>query len=361
MDTREKKTVRRSGRPTQTGKAPSGRRAASAPPRRRKATSSASQRSQRKAAVERRRRPAPNRTRRVVKPPREDIPGVIYTMPAPLHRGGFLLRLVSVAAVVVALMMAVSIFFRVDTVTVLGAEKYTAWDVSQASGIQEGDGLLTLSRARAAGKIRAALPYVSEVKITVTLPGTVNIEIREHTVSYAIAARDNSWWLIGADGDAIEQVASTAVSDYTRVLGVQVDGPRVGVQVSAAPDSQSTDESTQSTDDTQTGEASSEPALPLATQPLQTNAQRLEAALSILQSLERNGVIGQVASVDVQSLSDIRLQYGQRFQVRLGTTDELDYKIRYMEQAISQMEDYQTGELDVSFEFGQEGIFTPEV
>lgn len=361
MDTREKKPVRRNGRPTQKKKAPAGRRAASAPPRRRAAAAHTNPRSQRKAAVERRRRPAPNQTRRVVKPPREDIPGVIYTMPAPLHRGGFLLRLVSVAAVVVALMMAVSIFFRVETITVLGAQKYTAWDVSQASGIQEGDGLLTLSKARAAGKIRAALPYVSEVKITVTLPGTVNIEIREHDVSYAIAARDNSWWLMGANGDAIEPVERSAASNYTRVLGVQADAPRVGVQVSAAPDAQIDGDATQSTDESQTGEASSELAQPLQTQPQETNAQRLEAALSILQSLERNGVIGQVAMVDVQSLSDIRLQYGQRFQVRLGTTQELDYKIRYMEQAISQMEDHQTGELDVSFEFGQEGIFTPEV
>ena len=129
--------------------------------------------------------------------------------------------------------------------------------------------------------------------------------------------------------------------------------------MTAAADQLPTEE-TEATEEGEIAETQPGEELTLPTQVLETNAQRLDAALSILQSLERNGVIGQIASVNVQSLSDIQLQYGQRFQVRLGTTENLDYKIRYMSQAISQMEDYQTGQLDVSFEYGEEGIFTPE-
>lgn len=359
MDTKEKKPVRRrtsasSGRTTQRKRtaSPSVRRTANP-----KAATDRSRR-QRQTAVARRRRPA--QTKRVVKAPREDIPGVVYTMPKPLHRGKFLMRLVSVAAVVVALVMAISIFFRVDTVSVLGAQKYTAWDVSQASGIQVGDGLLTLSKARVAGKIQSALPYVDEVKISVTLPGTVNIEIKELQVTYAIAAQDNSWWLIAADGDVVKEIETSAASGFTRIFGVQADAPRTDAKVTAAADQLPEPEETDATEEGEIAQTQPGEELTLPTQVLETNAQRLDAALSILQSLERNGVIGQIASVNVQSLSDIHLQYGQRFQVRLGTADNLDYKIRYMSQAISQMEDYQTGQIDVSFEYGEEGIFTPE-
>lgn len=358
MDTKEKKPVRR---PTgaSAGKTAQRKRTAASSARRRAdpKTAVSGQRRQRKSAAAQRQRPA--QSKRVVKAPREDIPSVVYTMPKPLHRGKFLMRLITVAAVVVALMMAISIFFRVDTVSVLGAEKYTAWDVSQASGIQTGDGLLTLSKAKVAGKIKSALPYVDEVKISVTLPGTVNIEIKELQVTYAIAAQDNSWWLIAADGDVVKQIETSAASGYTRIFGVQADAPRTDAKVTAAAD-QLSEEETGSADSSEDGQTQPGAEVTLPTQMLETNAQRLEAALSILQSLERNGVIGQIASVNVQSLSDIQLQYGQRFQVRLGTTDNLDYKIRYMNQAISQMEDYETGQLDVSFEYREDGIFTPE-
>lgn len=332
-----------------------------APQRRKRPARSRRRAPQKKAVPDRRRRKAasaapkrPRPQKRVVRAPKEEIPNAVYTMPKPMQKSKLLLRLATVVAVVVALTMAVSIFFKVETVTVLGAEKYTAWAVSEASGIEVGDGLLTLSRARAAGKIQSALPYVDEVKIDIHLPGTVQIEITELQVTYAVAARDNTWWLISADGEAIEQINVTAASGYTRLQGVTVEPPTVGKTVTAAETAQ--EPQPQQTDDTQADD--SDPTLP--PQVVVTGAQRLEAALTILQSLEANGVLGEVAYVDVEELTDIRLQYGERFEVQLGDAQRLDYKVTYMAQAIRQMEDYQVGVLDVSFSFSEEGIFTPQ-
>ena len=60
-------------------------------------------------------------------------------------------------------------------------------------------------------------------------------------------------------------------------------------------------------------------------------------------------VVGEAASVDVTSTEDIILWYGTRYQVNLGDTSRLDYKIDCMNDAILQMSDYQSGVLDVSF------------
>ncbi len=116
MDTKEKKPVRRSGD-----------RRPAAP--------------QRGSAPKRHRRTAPpSKTRaagnnRVVRPPREDVPEVVYSMPKPVRKGQFLLRLVTVVAVVMAAVLALSVFFRVDTVQVSGMEKYTPWMIREASNI----------------------------------------------------------------------------------------------------------------------------------------------------------------------------------------------------------------------------------
>lgn len=356
MDTKERRAPARRKRPASAKRsAPAGR---SAPPRRRPANTRSKQapdRRRRRAAAAAPKRPRPQK--RQIRAPKADIPQAVYTMPQPMGRGKFLLRLASVAAVVIAVMMAASIFFRVDTVTVLGAEKYTPWMVREASGIQEGDGLLTLSKARAAGKIRSALPYVDEVKITRQLPGTVSIEIRELDVTYAICAEDNTWWLISSGGEVIERIETSAASGYTRIFGVRAQAPREGQQVTAAQ----TADPTETNGETEPG-GQTDPSgeVTISTQPQATNAQRVEAVLSILKALESSGVIGEVASINVENLSDVQLQYGQRFQVMLGNADRLDYKIDYMAQAIAQMEDYQAGVLDVSFAFSEQGIFTPE-
>ena len=80
-----------------------------------------------------------------------------------------------------------------------------------------------------------------------------------------------------------------------------------------------------------------------------TGAQRLSTALQILKALESNDIVGDAASVDVTRTEGIVLWYGTRYQVNLGDSSRLDYKIACMNDVILQMSDYQSGILDISF------------
>lgn len=300
-------------------------------------------------------RPTVRRKRPVQKPavqtPREEIPDVTYTMPEPFTKRGFLVKLASVVAVVAAVMLCLSLFFRVEEVVVSGADKYTPWMIREASGINDGDSLLTVSDARVAGKIRLALPYVDEVRVGIKLPGTVHIEITELETTYAVEATDGSWWLITSDGRVVERIQTTAAAAYTRIYGVKVENPKEKQTVQAAEES---DVEPEPTDDTGDG-------VTLPTVAKITGAARLEAVITILTALEDNGVIGQIASLDVSNLNDITMEYGQRLHVVLGTSENLAYKVQYMALAVVQIEEYQTGELDVSFKYSDKALLNPEV
>lgn len=286
-------------------------------------------------------RQRPAQRSRVVRAPREDVPKVVYTAPKPMGRGGVILRLVSMLAVVVAVFMCLSVFFKVDTILVAGPEQYTAWMVREASGVEEGDSLLTVGRARVAGRIKEALPYVDQVKVTISLPGTVRIELTEFPVSYAIASEGGAWWLITSDGTAQEQITAAKATAYTKILGLEIAAPKVGQTVTAAVQ-------------TETGEG--------GTEVLEDQAavdKKLEAVLTILAALEDNQVIGDAVSLDVTNIGDITIQYSQLLSVRLGDSRKLDYKISYMAAAIRQLDEYQNGELDVTFEYSDSAIFNP--
>ena len=279
------------------------------------------------------------------KPKRPADSQIVYTQPKPFNRNRFLLRLATVVAVVLALLFGMSIFFKVKDVTVSGADKYTAWEIREASGLQEGENLLTVSEAKISAKIRTALPYVYSVRVGIKLPDTVNIEITELDVVYAIEAGDGSWWLMDADSKIVDKTTGSAALGYTRVLGVKLDSPVLGEQAKALepePETQETGDQIQT--------------VPVTVR----EAERLNAVISILQYLEDNGVIGQAASLDVTDMTRIELWYSDRYQVILGNTTQLSYKIENMKKAIDQQTKYQSGILDVSFTTWPDQVgFTP--
>ena len=264
--------------------------------------------------------------------PKTPTPAVIYTQPLPFNRDRLIVQLITVTAVVLAIVMGLSVFFKVKTVTVTGADTYSAWAVREASGISEGDKLLTFSKIRAASQIMANLPYVKGVRIGIKLPDTVNIMIEEESVVYAIKSSDGQWWMMDSDGRVVEQANNAKAATATQVLGVTLEAPTVnekGVATEMTP-----------SETNELGEL-----IPVTT----TGAQRLTAALQILKALENNDIVGEAASVDVTSTEDIILWYGARYQVNLGDTSRLDYKVDCMNDAILQMSDYQSGVLDISF------------
>ena len=289
-------------------------------------------------------RPAPRR--------RRSDGEIVYTPPKHFDRFRFFLRLVTVVAVVLALTLGMAIFFKVEVVTVSGMEKYTAWDVREASGIQDGENLLILNKAKAGGKITTALPYVDTVKIRIKLPDTVNIEITELDVVYAIEDSAAGWWLMDANGALVESTTAIEAENYTRISGVKITPGVIGQQAVAAEPVASTEEET--TDETQAETTATEETvqetLAEGEEPVTVYAaEQLSTAITLLRELENCNIIGKVTVVDVTDPYNLQLWYEDRYQVTVGDTSRLDYKLTAMENAAGQMTDYQRGKLDVSF------------
>lgn len=258
---------------------------------------------------------------------------VIYAQPKAFNTKLFVLRLATVAALVLALVFGMAIFFNVKHVEVAGATKYTEWQVREASGIREGENLITLNRAQISNRILTALPYVKQVRIGIGLPDTVKIEIVEMEVVYAIEAGDGSWWLMSAEGKVVERISASEAKGFTRILGVQIYKPEIGKQAVAVEIEQ-----TQPEDSTET--------VPVTV----TGEERLNVVTQILKNLELNRVIGQMATVDVSNMGSLELWYAEdRYQIFLGDAERLDYKIMMLVKAINQQPEGQTGIFDASF------------
>ena len=276
------------------------------------------------------------------KPQNRYEPEVTYTPPVPVNRKKLLLRLLTVFAMALALFLGCTIFFRVKDVVVTGTERYTAWSVREASGIEEGESLLAFGKTKAAGRIMESLRYIKSVRIGITLPDTVNIYVQELEVVYGAQDDTENWWLISSDGKVGEQTSESKVRETTVLKGFHLSNPVVGENAVA-----------RAADEEQESEA------PV----LITDQERMEAALAVITQLERNEILGEAASVDVADPANIQLWYGDDYKVLLGDPDRMDEKIMMMNRVIQQHEQeggYQSGVLDITLTKTPDGVeYTP--
>ena len=345
MDTKQKKTKRpapkaTAGRKEAAGQktAPTRRASAKAQPSRSAvAAPSRSQRTASAAATPRRKR-------------KSNAPDVVYTAATPFSRGKLLTGLLTVAAVVLALIFGIAIFFHVDTVTVSGAEKYDEYTVMEASGIRNGDNLLLINDARIAGNITTKLPYVKSVRVGIKLPNTVNIYIEEQDVLYAIRDTGNRLWLITNEGTVVDTTNTGEAGMYPNILGVQLYKP-VQSQQAVAAEEESSDVPVATTED---GEPVEAPVTIFG-------EDRLNASMEILQYFEKYKMIDKIVSVDVTDMGNIMVTYGQQYTINLGNKTELAVKVELAAKGIAKLDEQYNnpvGEIDVSFRVQRDLIFT---
>lgn len=80
---------------------------------------------------------------------------------------------------------------------------------------------------------------------------------------------------------------------------------------------------------------------------------------SLLQELEKSDLTKQVVSVDIPASYELAFWYGSQYYVKLGNKDDLPYKLEYLKEVLKNLEDYQSGTIDLSFSEGSEARFTP--
>lgn len=247
---------------------------------------------------------------------------VVYTQPKPFNRNRFFLQLATVVAVVLAVLFGMSIFFKVRDVQVTGNVKYDAWTVREASGILDGENLLTLSKAKIASNIEDKLTYADDIRIGIKLPDTVVIQIKELEVVYSVQDQTGAWWLINSKGRVVDTCTAADADKCTKIVGVLLKSPAVGENAVAHE---------------------------LEEEPLVYERERLATAVSIMQELENAGFIGNMTSIHVSELSKLELWYGTRFHILLGDDSDLAKKLSDLHTVIEkQFGENDSGILDIS-------------
>lgn len=141
-----------------------------------------------------------------------------------------LVALVAVLAGVVAL--ALSPVLDVDVVEVAGTKEVTVAAVKAASGIDAGDQLVLVDRAEVASRVRA-IPWVADVSVDRSWPGTIVITVVERTAVAGFVGADGRLALVDAEGRILDVVAPEEAGPRPVVISGLESPGRPGAYVAA--------------------------------------------------------------------------------------------------------------------------------
>ena len=241
------------------------------------------------------------------------------------NRDSFFGKLLIMLAVAIAIVLGIAIFFRVSEIQVQGNQIYSAEQVAEVCGVELGDNLVMVNRAAVSGSVKTRLPYVQEVSVGLILPGTVVIKVQESEIAGLVEADVGSKWYVNTSGRVLGSSVDGFTGQIVELTGFMVTAPAAGQQAVASADME----------------------------------ESMTTALKVLEAMDGSGLMEQVTRIDTQASYDIRLFCAEQYEVLLGGTEELDYKIWYLQEVLEQLEPYQSGTIDLTLDQERAARFIP--
>ena len=226
---------------------------------------------------------------------------------------GFLYKLLSMLVTCAVIVVALTLFFRVETIVVTGTERYTQEEVAAASGVELGDNLFLLNKPTVNQRIRETLPYVERVKrINRKLPDTLLIEVEECSQPLAVI-QDGSAWLVSPRGKIVEQRPVSELDGMGIIDGCQLLTPTVGTKIALATEYRTREES----------------------------------------------LLDQAEAIHLEDPAVLSMEYAGRFLVEMPYQADYPRKLQALTQAVEQLETNQTGTIQLLREDRYAANFIP--
>lgn len=206
-------------------------------------------------------------------------------------------RVLFIGILLAAAIVALTVFFRVHTITVEGAARYTAEEIVAGMDVKQGDNLYLWNKVKVTDELLQQFPYLETVQIRRHLPDTLVVTVEECTAAVAVPS-DGGYYYLSEQGKVLEQNA--ADGGLPAVTGVTLSGLAPGQMVEPGEDAY------------------------------------VDAMLEVLQTMDAGGMLDGLRFINLQDLTDIRIGYDGQFDIRIGTMDGLAYRLRFAKTVIDE-------------------------
>lgn len=230
-------------------------------------------------------------------------------------RAGLFYGVFTTILIVVSIVLACTVFFRVESVTVEGCERYSEEQILDVASVEIGANLILTPGEQIAHRVYSALPYVDQVDVQKRFPTTLKIVVTESKPIAVVSAGEEEW-IIDAAGKLLEKADESLALQYIDVEGLEIVNPQQG-----------------------------EPA-----EPAEGTEGQMNGLLALLQVLQDRGIAEKITQIDATSRTEIVMVYDGRIKVKFLNNADFNRKVQIMEEIAAVVGDYAQGTMDLKTE-----------
>ena len=183
------------------------------------------------------------------------------------------------------------LFFNLEEVNVSGTTRYSYEQVLNASGLENGQSVVGVSKEKVKRDIKNNLPYVDNVKVIKNIPSKISLVVEE-SLPYAYFAVNNGFLLIDEQGKALE-VVSELQKDLPVIYIEGFNKYELGEIISL-------------------GDGYSQ-----------------KIYVDIINQLKDNSIVENVRLIDMTKPYYIKLFYNENIEILLGQSTDIGYKLEF--------------------------------
>ena len=142
-------------------------------------------------------------------------------------------------------------------------------------------------------------------------PDEIEIIVTE-CVPVAAIASSGKYYIIDADCKLLEVTGAAGATPYCRISGIELSEPEVGKRA------------------------------------VFTEEEKQKPLKTILNTAQKNDILNKIKEIDLEKIFEIEMKYTDRFTVYLGTVEDIEKKLRFLDVCISELGPGETGVVDIS-------------
>lgn len=198
------------------------------------------------------------------------------------------------------LVLSLTVFFKINKITVLGDSIYAESQIVNAAGIYKGNNLFLCNTENAADRVCKNLPYISKAAVKRKLPSTIVIEITGAKAYIAVPTASGTA-LADKNGKVLELVSKEKLP--SNVISLDA-GTVFSAEIGANIFEENTSEKAE-----------------------KKQKEKAETLRQIFKSIEASG-LKNITAIDIKSTSKIYITYQNRLRMNIGSVSDIDYKLK---------------------------------
>lgn len=208
---------------------------------------------------------------------------------------------VLIFVVTALVVLSLTVFFNINTISILGQTKYTNEEIISYTNVKNGDNLYRIDLEKIKENILKNLVYISDVTIKRKLPSKLQIEVTPCVEAAYIKTDDKKYLLIDGKGKILCDCDYNEAQDkgYPIIIGFEPESCNVGEYISSK------------------------------------DKPKDDILLNILSSIDSID-FKNINQIDLTDRLNMSILYDNRITIQLGASIDLSYKISFSKKIIDE-------------------------